>query len=171
MFLTELLPSMFLKYDKLSQKIKEFFLIVTGGIASYKSLDLIRRLQEKQVKIDCILTESAKKFINPITFESLLGSKVYSNLFSLSQEKEMSHIKLASKSDAILVIPCTANFIAKMANGIADDLSLNVLLASNKIKIIAPAMNTNMFNNEAVKLNLKSLNKMNVKILSPKKEN
>ena len=81
----------------------------------------------------------------------------------------MSHIRLASNSDAIVVIPCTANFIAKMANGIADDLSLNVILASNKIKIIAPAMNTNMFNNEAVKLNLKSLNKMNVKILSPKK--
>ena len=66
----------------------------------------------------------------------------------------MSHIKLASHSDAILVIPCTANFIAKMANGIADDLSLNVLLASNKVKIIAPAMNTNMLNNEAVKSNL-----------------
>ena len=148
---------------------KKILLIVSGGIASYKSLDLIRRLQEKKVKIECILTESAKKFINPITFESLLGNKVYSNLFSLSQEKEMSHIKLASNSDAILVIPCTANFIAKMANGIADDLSLNVLLASNKIKIIAPAMNTNMFNNEAVKSNLRSLSKMNVKILSPKK--
>ncbi len=148
---------------------KKILLIVTGGIASYKSLDLIRRLQEKKVKIDCILTESAKKFINPITFESLLGKKVYSNLFSLSQEKEMSHIKLASNSDAILVIPCTANFIAKMANGIADDLSLNVLLASNKVKIIAPAMNTNMLNNEAVKSNLRSLGKMNVKILSPKK--
>ena len=148
---------------------KKILLIVTGGIASYKSLDLIRRLQEKKVKIDCILTESAKKFINPITFESLLGKKVYSNLFSLSQEKEMSHIKLASHSDAILVIPCTANFIAKMANGIADDLSLNVLLASNKVKIIAPAMNTNMLNNEAVKSNLRSLGKMNVKILSPKK--
>ena len=148
---------------------KRILLIVSGGIASYKSLDLIRRLQEKKVKVDCILTESAKKFINPITFESLLGRKVYSNLFSLSQEKEMSHIKLASNSDAIAVIPCTANFMAKMANGIADDLSLNVLLASNKIKIIAPAMNTNMFNNEAVKLNLKSLSKMNVKILSPKK--
>jgi len=148
---------------------KKILLIVSGGIASYKSLDLIRRLQEKKVKIECILTDSAKKFINPITFESLLGKKVYSNLFSLSQEKEMSHIKLASNSDAILVIPCTANFIAKMANGIADDLSSNVLLASNKIKIIAPAMNTNMFNNEAVKLNLKSLSKMNIKILAPKK--
>ena len=148
---------------------KKILLIVSGGIASYKSLDLIRRLQEKKVKIECILTDSAKKFINPITFESLLGKKVYSNLFSLSQEKEMSHIKLASNSDVILVIPCTANFIAKMANGIADDLSSNVLLASNKIKIIAPAMNTNMFNNEAVKLNLKSLSKMNIKILSPKK--
>ena len=148
---------------------KKILLIVSGGIASYKSLDLIRRLQEKKVRVECILTESAKKFINPITFESLLGKNVYSNLFTLSQEKEMNHIKLASNSDAIVVVPCTANFLAKMANGIADDLSSNVLLASNKIKMIAPAMNTNMFNNQAVKLNLKSLSKMSVNILSPKK--
>ena len=128
-------------------KNKKILLIVTGGIASYKALDLIRRLQEKDVEIDCILTESAKKFINLITFESLLGKKVHSNLFTLSQEKEMNHIHLATNFDAIIVIPCTANFLAKMANGIADDLSSNVLLASNKIKIVAPAMNSNMWNN------------------------
>tara|TARA_B100000900_G_scaffold379669_1_gene364765 strand:+ start:353 stop:1561 length:1209 start_codon:yes stop_codon:yes gene_type:complete len=150
-------------------KNKKILLIVTGGIASYKALDLIRRLQDKKVDIECILTESAKKFINPITFESLLGKKVHSNLFSLSQEKEMSHIKLATEVNAILVIPCTANFIAKMANGIADDLSLNILLASEKLKIIAPAMNSNMWNNGAVKENLKFLSKINVRIFSPDK--
>ncbi len=150
-------------------KYKKILLIITGGIASYKALDLIRRLQENDVTVECILTENAKKFINLITFESLLGKKVYSNLFSLSEEKEMNHIRLANTVDAILVIPCTANFIAKMANGIADDLSSNILLASNKIKIVAPAMNSNMWNNNAVKKNLKFLSKINVKIFSPKK--
>ena len=132
-------------------KHKKILLIITGGIASYKALDLIRRLQENNVMIECILTENAKKFINLITFERLLGKKAHSNLFSLSEEKEMNHIRLATTVDAILVIPCTANFIAKMANGIADDLSSNILLASKKIKIIAPAMNSNMWNNNAVK--------------------
>ncbi len=150
-------------------KRKKILLIITGGIACYKALDLIRRLQEKQVEIECILTESAKEFINPITFESLLGRSVHSNLFSLSQEKKMNHIRLAHEVDAIIVIPCTANFIAKMANGIADDLASNILLASKKIKIIAPAMNTNMWTNNAVKNNLQTLKKMNVKIFSPKK--
>lgn len=150
-------------------KKKKILLIITGGIACYKALDLIRRLQEKQVFIECILTESAKKFINIITFESLLGKRVHSNLFSLSKEKEMNHIKLASDMDAILVIPCTANFLAKMANGIADDLALNILLVSKGIKIIAPAMNTNMWSNIAVKKNIKFLSNMGVKIFSPVK--
>ena len=150
-------------------KKKKILLIVTGGIACYKALDLIRRLQEKQVEIECILTESAKKFINPLTFESLLGNKLHSNLFSLSEEKQMNHIKLANDIDAIVVIPCTANFIAKMANGIADDLASNILLASKKIKIISPAMNTNMWTNNAVKNNLQKLKSMDVKIFSPKK--
>ena len=155
-------------YDKFLKKEK-ILLIVTGGIACYKALDVIRRLQENQVEIECILTESAKKFINPLTFESLLGNKLHSNLFSLSEEKQMNHIKLANDIDAIIVIPCTANFIAKMANGIADDLASNILLASKKIKIISPAMNTNMWTNNAVKNNLQKLKSMDVKIFSPKK--
>ena len=80
-----------------------------------------------------------------------MGKKIFSNLFTLSHEKEMNHIKLATEVDVILVIPCTANFIAKMANGIADDLATNILIASKKIKIIAPAMNSNMWTNNAVK--------------------
>ena len=150
-------------------KNKKILLIITGGIACYKSLDIIRRLQDKKVTINCILTDSAKEFVNTITFESLLGKKVFSNLFTLSQEKEMNHIKLANEMDAIFVVPCTANFIAKMANGVADDLATNILIASKTIKIIAPAMNSNMWTNKAVKNNLLTLKKMNVKIFSPQK--
>ena len=149
-------------------KNKKILLIVTGGIACYRSLDLIRKLQELGSIVECILTKSSLEFVNQITFESLLGKKVHSNLFSLSEEKKMSHIYLANDMDIILVIPCTANFLSKIANGIADDLALNVLLASNKNKVIAPAMNSNMWENPIVKQNLKKLSKVKFKILHPK---
>ena len=149
-------------------KNRKILLIVTGGIACYRSLDLIRKLQELGSVVECILTKSSLEFVNQITFESLLGKKVHSNLFSLSEEKKMSHIYLANDMDIILVIPCTANFLSKIANGIADDLALNVLLASNKHKVIAPAMNTNMWENPIVKQNLKKLSKIKFKILHPK---
>lgn len=149
-------------------KNRKILLIVTGGIACYRSLDLIRKLQELGSTVECILTKSSLEFVNQITFESLLGKKVHSNLFSLSEEKKMSHIYLANEMDIILVVPCTANFLSKIANGIADDLALNVLLASNKNKVIAPAMNTNMWENPIVKQNLKKLSKIKFKILHPK---
>ena len=117
-------------------KNKKILLIITGGIASYKALDLIRRLQEFKSIVECILTESSLHFVNQITFESLLGKKVHSNLFSLNEEKKMSHIYLANEVDLILVVPCTANFLSKIANGIADDLALNVILASKKKKLL-----------------------------------
>ena len=148
-------------------KKKKILLVVTGGIASYKSLDLIRRLQEMDVDIECILTKNVEKFVNILSFESLLGKKTHSNLFSLDEENNMSHIKLAKNCDAILIAPCTANFLSKMANGSADDLATNVLLASNKLKIVAPAMNTLMWTNKIVKNNLTSLKKLDVHVLSP----
>ena len=148
-------------------KKKKILLVVTGGIASYKSLDLIRRLQEMDVDIECILTKNVEKFVNILSFESLLGKKTHSNLFSLDEENNMSHIKLANNCDAILIAPCTANFLSKMANGSADDLATNVLLASNKLKIVAPAMNTLMWTNKIVKKNLTSLKKLDVHVLSP----
>ena len=148
-------------------KKKKILLVVTGGIASYKSLDLIRRLQEMDVDIECILTKNVEKFVNILSFESLLGKKTHSNLFSLDEENNMSHIKLAKNCDAILIAPCTANFLSKMANGSADDLATNVLLASNKLKIVAPAMNTLMWTNKIVKKNLTSLKKLDVHVLSP----
>ena len=119
------------------------------------------------VDIECILTKNVEKFVNILSFESLLGKKTHSNLFSLDEENNMSHIKLAKNSDAILIAPCTANFLSKMANGSADDLATNVLLASNKLKIVAPAMNTLMWTNKIVKKNLTSLKKLDVHVLSP----
>ncbi len=146
---------------------KKILLIITGGIACYKSLDLIRRLQDKKMEIECILTESAKEFVKPLAFESLIGKKTHSNLFSLDQEKKMTHINLAKDCHAILVIPCTANFLGKIANGVADDLASNVLMASNLKKIVAPAMNSNMWKNLAVKKNIRTLQNMGVTVLKP----
>ncbi len=146
---------------------KKILIIVTGGIASYKALDLIRKLQEENVDCECILTENAKKFVQPLAFESLLGKKIYTNLFTLDNEKKMLHINISSDCDAIAIVPCTANFLAKIANGNADDLATNVLMAYSGKKIIAPAMNTNMWNNLAVKKNIEVLNKMQVLVLQP----
>ena len=148
-------------------KDKKILLIVTGGIACYKALDLIRRLQDKKSKVECVLTSNAQEFVKEITFESLLGKKITSNLFSLDQEKNMNHIKLANNAEIILVAPCTANFISKISNGVADDLATNVMLASNKPKVVAPAMNTNMWENKAVKNNINTLKKIGVTVLSP----
>jgi phosphopantothenoylcysteine decarboxylase/phosphopantothenate--cysteine ligase len=148
-------------------KDKKILLIVTGGIACYKALDLIRRLQDKGGQVECILTSNAQEFVKVITFESLLAKKVKSNLFSLDQEKNMNHIKLANDAEIILVAPCTANFISKISNGVADDLATNVMLASNKPKIVAPAMNTNMWKNRAVQNNIKTLKKLGITVLSP----
>ena len=148
-------------------KDKKILLIVTGGIACYKALDLIRRLQDKGSHVECILTSNAQEFVKVITFESLLAKKVKSNLFTLDQEKNMSHIKLANDAEIILVAPCTANFISKISNGVADDLATNVMLASNKPKLVAPAMNTNMWKNKAVQNNIKILEKIGITVLSP----
>ena len=149
-------------------KGKKILVIVTGGIACYKALDVIRKLIEKDVSVDYVLTKNAGEFVNVLSFESLLGKKVHLNLFSLDQEKNMSHIKLANKCDAILIVPCTANFLAKIANGIADDLATNIILASDAKKFIAPAMNTSMWNNKVVRKNIKYVEKIGFFILNPK---
>ncbi len=149
-------------------KGKKILVIVTGGIACYKALDVIRKLIEKDVSVDCVLTKNAGEFVNVLSFESLLGKKVHLNLFSLDEEKNMSHIKLANKCDAILIVPCTANFLAKIANGIADDLATNIILASDAKKFIAPAMNTSMWNNKVVRKNIKYVEKIGFFILNPK---
>ena len=146
---------------------KNILVIVSGGIAAYKSLDLIRLFLKNNFEVNCIITKSVPNFVSPLTFESLLGKEIYSDLFSLNSSKEMSHINLGQEIDLVLVVPATANFIGKMANGIADDLASTVILASNSPIFLAPAMNTKMLKNQAVQDNLKLLKKRGIKILEP----
>ena len=103
---------------------KRLLLIVSGGIAAYKSLDLVRRLKERGVKLSCILTAGGAQFVTPLSLSSLSGEKVYEELFSLIDESEMGHIRLARDADLIVVAPASADFLAKMAGGLAGDLAL-----------------------------------------------
>ena len=130
-------------------------MIITGSIASYKALYLIRLLKKLNITLNCILTKSAERFITPLAVSSILGDKVYTDLFSLDEEMDMGHIKLAKDNDLVLVAPASANFIAKIANGIADDLASTVLLANNSSTLIFPAMNSNMLNNHFTRRILK----------------
>ena len=134
---------------------KKILLIITGSIASYKALYLIRILKDKGAFVNVIMTPSSKKFITPLSVSSLTENKVYDNLFDLTDETEMGHIKLAKMHDLILVMPASAHFIAKVSNGFADDLATSVLLASKTQVLFVPAMNTNMLNNNITKKNIK----------------
>lgn len=135
----------------------KILIIITGSIASYKALYLIRMLKEKNFLVNVILTKSAKKFVTPLSVSSLSENKVYDDLFDLTDETEMGHIKLAKMHDLILVMPASSHFIAKISNGFADDLATTVLLATKTKVLIAPAMNINMFNNKITQKNMKYL--------------
>lgn len=148
---------------------KSVLLIVTGSVAAYKSLDVIRRLRERDVKVTCILSKGGAEFITPLSLASLSGQPVYTDLFSLKDEQEMGHIRLSRENDLIAVVPASANIIAKMANGIADDLASATLLASDKPVLIAPAMNTKMWEQKATQRNLTQLRKDGVAIVEPAK--
>ncbi len=145
-----------LKISSISNS-KTILMIITGGIASYKSLDLSRKLIQEGYNIIGLMTKNAQKFITPLSLSTLTGQKVYTDLFSLIDETEMGHIKLARNCDLILVIPCTANFIAKLAHGIADDLASTVCLTTNSPIVIAPSMNPDMYKNVATQSNLNLL--------------
>ena len=136
---------------------KKILLIITGSIASYKALSLVRMLKSLDVSLNCVLTKSAEKFITPLSVSSLLGNKVFGDLFSLDDEMDMGHIKLAKESDLVVVAPASANFISKIANGLADDLASTILLANNSSTFLFPAMNGNMLNNHFTKKNFKAL--------------
>lgn len=146
---------------------KSILLIVTGSIAAYKSLDVIRRLRERGVKVTCILTKGGAEFVTPLSLASLSGSPVYGELFSLKDETEMGHIRLSREASLIAVIPASADIIAKMASGNADDLATATLLAANKPILIAPAMNERMWEHSATKRNLAQLQKDGVEIIAP----
>ena len=142
-------------------------LIVSGGIAAYKSPDLVRRLREKGSRVRCLLTHGGAEFVTALTLQAVSEETVYQNLFSLTEENEMGHIRLSREADIILIAPATANIIAKIAHGIADDLATTALLASDKPVIIAPAMNHQMWNHPATQDNLTILKARGITIIGP----
>jgi len=136
---------------------KKIILIIGGGIAAYKSLDLIRLLKKQEYEIKVVLTESGKKFVTPLSISSLSQNRVYQDMFDSEKEAEMDHISLSRWSDIILFAPVTANSIAKLASGRADDLASTLILASNKQIILAPAMNVRMWLHKSTQTNIGKL--------------
>lgn len=124
---------------------KRVLLIIGGGIAAYKCLDLIRRLRERGVSVRAIMTRAASEFVTPLSVSSLTGEKVFTDLFDLTDEAEMGHIELSRSVDLIVVAPATADLMAKMAQGLASDLASTALLATDTSVLLAPAMNVRMW--------------------------
>ncbi len=146
---------------------KKILLIICGGIAAYKSLEIIRLLKKSGVIIKTILTESGAEFVTPLSITSLSQSKVYQNLFDIENESEMDHISLSRWADLVLIAPATANTISKLANGNSDDLASTVTLASNKKIFIAPAMNVRMWEHQSTKQNINKLKAYRYKLIGP----
>jgi phosphopantothenoylcysteine decarboxylase/phosphopantothenate--cysteine ligase len=146
---------------------KRILLIIAGGIAAYKSLELIRRLGDRGVRVRCILTAAGARFVTPLAVASLSGERVYGDLFSLTDEAEMGHIRLSREADLVVVAPATADLIAKMAHGLADDLASTTLLATDKPVLIAPAMNPQMWAHAATRRNVAILSGDGIGMVGP----
>jgi phosphopantothenoylcysteine decarboxylase/phosphopantothenate--cysteine ligase len=142
-------------------------LAVGGGIAAYKSAELVRRLRDEGARVRVLLTRNAQEFITRLTLQTLSGEPVATDLFDLTQESEIGHIDLADSADAILVAPATANVIGKLANGIADDLLTTVLLATRAPIVLSPAMNVHMYESAVVQENLEKLRSRGCTIVPP----
>jgi phosphopantothenoylcysteine decarboxylase / phosphopantothenate---cysteine ligase len=146
---------------------RRVLLIIGGGIAAYKSLDLIRRLQDRGLIVRCILTEAAQEFITPLAAGALAGGQVFTDLFDAKSEFDVGHIRLARDTDLVVAAPATADLMAKMANGHANDLASAVLLATDKPVLIAPAMNPMMWSHRATQRNLARLIEDGVAVVGP----
>jgi len=133
---------------------KSVLLVIGGGIAAYKTLELIRRLKERGVASRAILTMAGGEFVTPLSISALTGEKVYRDLFSLTDEAQMGHIQLSRSADLVVVAPATADLMAKLANGLANDLASTALLATDKPVLMAPAMNVRMWNQPATQRNV-----------------
>ena len=146
---------------------KRILLIVAGGIAAYKALETARQLQQLGAHVTGVMTDGAKQFITPLSLAALTGEKCYDSLFSLTDETEMGHIRLARSADLVLVVPATANFMARANAGIADDLATTILLATTAKVAMAPAMNPAMWAHAATKHNFASLRQRGVHMIGP----
>ena len=146
---------------------KNILLIISGGIAAYKSLDLIRRMRERGASVTPVMTQAASEFVTPLSVSALAGVQVYQNLFDLTAESDMCHIQLSRSADLIVVAPASADLMAKMANGLANDLASTLLLATDTPVLIAPAMNVRMWDHPATQRNLAQLIADGVHIVGP----
>lgn len=149
------------------EKTKKILLIITGGIAAYKILDLIRSFVSQNIEVKTILTKTAEEFVTPLSISSLSKNKVYRNQFDINEEAEMDHIALSRWADLILIAPATANIIENIANGSANDFINTIILASNKKIFLAPAMNVKMWENEATQINITKLESRNFILIGP----
>jgi len=146
---------------------KHILLIISGGIAAYKSLDLIRRLRERGAKVTPVMTKGAQEFVTPLAVGALSATHVFTELFSRQDEQDVGHIRLARDCDLVLVAPATADLLAKMANGIADDLASTVLLATDRPVLLAPAMNPKMWDAKATRRNIATLKGDGIAFIGP----
>jgi phosphopantothenoylcysteine decarboxylase/phosphopantothenate--cysteine ligase len=146
---------------------KSILLIIGGGIAAFKSLDLIRRLREEGVRVVPVLTKAAEEFVTPLSVSALSAEKVYRDLFDLTDEAEMGHIELSRAADLIVVAPATADLLAKMAAGLANDLASTLLLATDKRVLVAPSMNVRMWEHPATQRNVEMLKSDGVLVVGP----
>lgn len=146
---------------------KRVLLIVAGGVAAYKSLELVRLLRARGAQVRCVLTRAATEFVAPLSFAALSGNKVYGELFSLTDESEMGHIRLTREADVAVAAPATADLLARMAGGRANDLAAAALLASDKPILVAPAMNARMWAGPATQRNMALLERDGVRRVGP----
>ena len=146
---------------------KHILLIIGGGIAAFKSLDLIRRLRERGAEVTPVLTRAGTEFVTPLSVSALAGRKVFQDLFDLGDEAEMGHIQLSRVADLLVVAPATADLMAKMAQGHADDLASTLLLATDTPVMIAPAMNVRMWDHAATQRNLATLRGDGIRVVGP----
>jgi phosphopantothenoylcysteine decarboxylase / phosphopantothenate---cysteine ligase len=146
---------------------KRVLLVISGGIAAIKVPELIRLLRRQGAGVTCVLTDNGGQFVTPLSLQALSESKVYADLFSLTDESEMGHIQLSRSADLLVVAPATANILAKMTNGLADDLASTVLLATDKPVLVAPAMNVRMWQHAATQANMAVLQSRGVHVVGP----
>ena len=150
-------------------KNKKILIIIGGGIAAYKSLDLIRLLKKNNVDVKTILTKSGREFVTPLSLSTLTKSKTFENIFDIESEAEIDHIALSRWADIILVMPTTANFMSKLSIGKAEDLATTVLLAADKDVLLIPAMNVRMWLHKATQSNFKILQDFGYLFIGPEK--
>lgn len=140
---------------------------ITGGIAAYKAADIIGYYKNNGCNVDVIMTKNACEFISPLTLETLSGNKVITEMFDGPDYRDVRHISLAQKADLFIIVPATANIIGKVANGIADDMLSTTIMATKAIVVFAPAMNTNMYENPIVQMNISILKKYGYRFIQP----